>query len=466
MPALRWQPETGFQHETPLIEQALELGVSGFIIFGGPAAEVQALTSRLASSVERPLLLASDLERGAGQQFAGLQELPPARALGSLDDLDAVRRAGAATARDALSVGINWVFAPVADLDAEPDNPIVQTRAFGDDPAWAGACVAAWVEGCQGAGALACIKHFPGHGRTVTDSHAGLPLVTASRGELEDDLRPFRTGIRAGVAACMTAHVAFPALDPKRLPATVSPAILGMLRSELGFSGAVVSDALIMEGAFEGRTEADAYVEAIAAGVDLLLYPRNLGLASDALQEAQRSGALTPGRIEAALMRVSVLLEMQARLARTAATGDMPGVGTALADRLLATPPLRGTIPALRQPLNVTIIDDDLGGPYPASPGDWIIRALEDAGVAFGSGGSRIVIAYSEPRAWKERAGFGADAVARLREFAPSADLVVLFGHPRLSASIPGAAPILVGWHRQRLMQEAVARWFMPRVSR
>jgi hypothetical protein len=144
----------------------------------------------------------------------------------------------------------------------------------------------------------------------------------------------------------------------------------------------------------------------------------------------------------------------------------MPGVGTALADRLLATPPLRGTIPALRQPLNVTIIDDDLGGPYPASPGDWIIRALEDAGVAFGSGGSRIVIAYSEPRAWKERAGFGADAVARLREFAPSADLVVLFGHPRLSASIPGAAPILVGWHRQRLMQEAVARWFMPRVSR
>ncbi|HET7603141.1 MAG TPA: hypothetical protein VFK36_09020, partial [Gemmatimonadales bacterium] len=145
---------------------------------------------------------------------------------------------------------------------------------------------------------------------------------------------------------------------------------------------------------------------------------------------------------------------------------DLPGVGAALADRLLAAPPLRGVIPMLRQPLNVTIIDDDVGGPYPASPGDWIIRALEDAGVAFGSGGSRIVIAYSEPRAWKGRAGFGADAVARLREFAPSADLIVHFGHPRLAASIPGTAPILVGWHRQRLMQEAVARWFMPRVSR
>jgi beta-glucosidase len=471
MPALRWQKDTGFQHEAPLIDQALELGVSGFIIFGGPAAEVQALTSRLASSVERPLLLASDLERGAGQQFAGLQELPPPRALGSLSDLDAVRSAGAATARDALSVGINWVFAPVADLDSEPDNPIVQTRAFGDDPAWVGACVAAWVEGCQGAGALACVKHYPGHGRTVTDSHAGLPLVSAARNELEDDLRPFRAGVKAGVAACMTAHVAYPALDPRRLPATVSPAILGMLRSTLGFSGAVVSDALIMEGAFEGRAEADAYIEAVAAGVDLLLYPRSLGLASDALREAERNGALTPERIDAALARVAALVELQQQLAR-AGSGEalrddgVAGVGASLAGRLLAAAPLRGAIPVLRQPLNVTMVDDDQGGPYPASPGDWIMRALEDAGVAFGSGGSRIVIAYAEPRAWKGRAGFGGDAVARLREFAPSADLVVLFGHPRLAASIPGDAPILIGWHRQRLMQEAVARWLMPRVHR
>ncbi|HET8634834.1 MAG TPA: glycoside hydrolase family 3 N-terminal domain-containing protein [Gemmatimonadales bacterium] len=466
MPALRWQPESGFDHESPLIEQALALGVGGFIMFGGPAEDVQRLTSRLASRASRPLLLAADLERGAGQQFAGLQELPPPRALGFLDDLDAVRRAGATTAHDALSVGLNWVFAPVADLDAEPDNPIIQTRAFGDDPAWVGACVAAWVEGCQGAGALACVKHFPGHGRTVTDSHAGLPLVPATRAELEDDLRPFRAGIRAGVAACMTAHVSFPALDPRGLPATVSPDILGMLRSGLGFTGAVVSDALIMEGAFEGRAEANACVEAVAAGVDILLYPRNLGVACDALREAEQTGGLAPERIKAALTRVNALAELQQRLALAASSDRMLGVGTSLADRLLAAPPLRGIIPMLRQPLNVAIVDDDQGGPYPASPGDWIIRALEDAGVAFGSGGSRIVIAYAEPRAWKGRAGFGTDATARLREFAPSADLILLFGHPRLGASMPGNAPILVGWHRQRLMQEAVARWLMPRVRR
>ncbi|HEU4761623.1 MAG TPA: glycoside hydrolase family 3 N-terminal domain-containing protein, partial [Gemmatimonadales bacterium] len=117
MPALRWQRDTGFEHESSLIDQALDLGVAGFIIFGGPAEEVRRLTASLASRVSRPLLLAADLERGAGQQFAGLQELPPPRALGALSDLDAIRRAGEATARDALGVGINWLFAPVADLD-------------------------------------------------------------------------------------------------------------------------------------------------------------------------------------------------------------------------------------------------------------------------------------------------------------------------------------------------------------
>lgn len=466
MPALRWQRDTGFEHESPLVDQALELGVAGFIIFGGPAEEVRRLTAGLASRVSRPLLLAADLERGAGQQFAGLQELPPPRALGALSDLDAIRRAGEATARDALGVGINWIFAPVADLDTEPDNPIVQTRAFGDDPAWVGACVAAWVEGCQAAGALACVKHFPGHGRTVTDSHAGLPLVSATRADLEEDLRPFRAGIAAGVASCMTAHVAVPALDVERLPATVSPRILGTLRSELGFAGAIVSDALIMEGAFEGRTESAAYVQAVAAGVDVLLYPRDLGVAAAALGEGERTGTLTPARVSDALERIEALLARQGTFPASAIVQGTSGLGQELADRLLAAPPLRGTVPPLRQPLNVTLIDDDVGGPYPASPGNWIIRALEDEGVAFGSGGSSVVIAYAEPRAWKGRGGWGQESLARLGEAAPSADLILLFAHPRLAAAIPGRAPIVIAWHRQRLLQEAVARWIMPRVRR
>ncbi len=465
MPALRWSEETGFHHESARIEQALELGVGGFIIFGGPADQVGELVASLTTRSAVPLLFGADLERGAGQQFAGLHELPPPRALGSLSDLATVRAAAAATAREALGVGIRWIFAPVADLDAEPDNPIVQTRAFGDDPAWVGACVAAWVEGCQGAGALACVKHFPGHGRTVSDSHAGLPSVAADREQLQDDLQPFRAGIAAGVASCMTAHVSYPALDPSGKPATLSLPILAILREALGFAGAVVSDALIMDGAFESHDEASAYVAAVAAGVDVLLYPRNLSLAHASLTDALRSGTLSPARIAAALEQVDRLLSRPAPVA-SADDPDPATVSNELADRLLDAPLLRGALRPMVQALEITVVDDDLGGPYPASPSNWIIRALQDEGIAFGSGGSRVVLAYAEPRAWKGRAGFSPENLARLRESAPGADLVVLFGHPRLAESIPGEAPILVAWHRQRLMQEAVARWMINRVRR
>jgi hypothetical protein len=141
-------------------------------------------------------------------------------------------------------------------------------------------------------------------------------------------------------------------------------------------------------------------------------------------------------------------------------------LGDQLAARLLAAPLLRGATRPLRQPLEVALVDDDIGGPYEASPATWIIRELEDAGVAFGSGGSRVVLAYAEPRAWKGRAGFSAGNRAKLKEALPGAELVVLFGHPRLAEQIPGDAPILVAWHRQRLMQDAAARWLISRLKR
>ena len=243
---------------------------------------------------------------------------------------------------------------------------------------------------------------------------------------------------------------------------------LALLLGERAASGSVRPGAAktIVEGAFEGRTESAAYVQAVAAGVDVLLYPRDLGVAAAALGEGKRTGTLTPERVSDALERVEALLARQSTLPASATLQGTSGLGQELADRLLAAPPLRGTVPPLRQPLNVTLIDDDVGGPYPASPANWIIRALEDEGVAFGSGGSSVVIAYAEPRAWKGRGGWGQESLARLREAAPSADLILLFAHPRLAAAIPGRAPIVIAWHRQRLLQEAVARWLMPRVRR
>ncbi len=464
-PALRWREETGFAHELPLIESALRLGAGGFILFGGTAGAVVELTTRLRRDAGRPLLIAADLERGPGQQVSGLAELPPPRALASLGEPSVLRGAGVLTAVEALSVGINWILAPVVDLDIEPENPIVQTRAFGADPVEVGAAAAAWIVGCEAAGALACAKHFPGHGRTRSDSHDGVPAVTAEAALLrETDLVPFRAAVLAGVSSVMTAHVAYPALDPSGVAATFSSAILEILRGELGFSGLIVSDALMMAGASAGGSAADAALHAVRAGVDLLLYPTQPEVVAAALDRAAAGDTALGRRVEESLARYGRAL---AAVGNDTPPERPPPAGSALAvaDWLLAAPLLRGAAPTLRAPLELVVVVDDPGGAWPASPNTWLAEALRARGVALGPGGSRIVLAMAEPRASKGRAGFGPASIAALERALPGAELVLLFAHPRLLAQMPGAAPVLLAWHRQRLMQEAGARWLASRLG-
>ena len=463
-PALRWKVESGFSHQQDAIETALRYGAGGFILFGGTAEGVGELTDRLAREAGRPLLFASDLERGAGQQVAGLSELPPPRALASLHDPAVLRGAGILTAVEALSVGINWVLAPVADLDCEPDNPIVQTRAFGDEPGAVAAAATAWIVGCEAAGAMACAKHFPGHGRTRTDSHMGLPVVDAPADQMEADLLPFQAAIGAGVSSVMTAHVAYPALDPSGTPATFSKPILDILRHRFGFNGLIVSDALMMEGARGGRSQGEIGLAALHAGVDLLLYPDEPGVVAAALTAATQQDGGIARRIEEALARYEAALQ-------TAASEPRPerpppsGGAVATSDWLLSGPMLRGALPRLRPPLELVIVDDDLGTPWPVSPTSWVADALAARGVSLGPGGSRVVLAFAEPRASKGRSGFGPASSARLDQVVPGAALTVLFTHPRLLAELPGEGPVLHAWHRQRLMQDAVARWLAARIA-
>jgi beta-glucosidase len=466
LPALRARDDGGFGHEAGAIADALDVGVGGFIVFGGNAETVRRLSADLIRRAGRPLLIASDLERGAGQQVAGLTQFPPPAALASLDDAAVARWAGAVTAQEARAVGINWVFAPVADLDVLPDNPIVQTRAFGDDPARVATYVRSWIEGCQGAGALACAKHFPGHGRTTVDSHIALPVVETAAAVLrESDLVPFAVAVESGVASVMTAHVAYPCLDPSGLPATISRPIMSELRERLGFDGLVVTDALIMDGALVGRRESDAAVEAVQAGVDVLLYPKDPRRIRDALQQAMVSGTLPATRMEEALSRYDRAIATATAPTPPVTRGPFESAA-GLADALLGQGMLRGAPPALTGPLDLVVVDDDLGGPYPPGPSDWTARALGDELVARYEGGSRVVLVFSEPRAWKGRSGFGQAAQEALANHASGADLVVLFGHPRLLPEIPTDAPVLLAWHRQRLMQEAVARWLGRRIRR
>ncbi|MDQ3556325.1 MAG: beta-glucosidase, partial [Gemmatimonadota bacterium] len=309
-PALRPTVTEGFAVVRPAIEHGLELGVGGFVLFGGDAEAVRELTGELHRRSAHPLLIASDLERGAGQQFRGATPLPPAAALGSLGDPRISERAGELTAREARALGVNWIYAPVADVDLESRNPIIGTRAFGTEPEAVAAQVAAWTRGCARGGALSCVKHFPGHGRTVGDSHAERPTVAAGRQELEADLAPFRAGFAAGTDATMTAHVSYPALDPSGRPATLSRPILhGLLREELGFGGLVVTDALIMDGLTEDVSEAQAAVEALAAGCDALLYPGDTDVVMRELAAALEDGRVARSRVDDAVRRVGAAAE-------------------------------------------------------------------------------------------------------------------------------------------------------------
>lgn len=461
-PALRWR-RGSFKSERTKIEQALAAGVGGFILFGGTRAAVTALTGAVRDTAGRPLLLASDFERGPGQQVRGLTELPPPAALGYLNDLDATYACGQITGVEARAVGLNWIFAPVCDLDVEPKNPIVQTRSFGSDPTLVGSHAAAWLRGCQEHGVMACAKHYPGHGRTTTDSHEGLPIVEALGADVQRaDVAPFKAAVEAAVGSVMPAFVAYPRWDASGSAATFSPIILGHLRDALGFRGLIVTDAFIMGGATAAAPEGSAAATAIAAGCDMLLYPTDWAGVVHALE------GVPAARAEEALARYEKSIAGWG-------TGDGGQVDEAtlaehqkfadgLADRAVHL--VRGERPQLGKALTVTIVDDDVGGPYTIPPRDVFAKTLTGQRARFPRHPTpdtrHLILVYAEPRSWKGRADLGAASLARLKRLVPGASLVVLFAHPRLAAQIPGEVPVLCAWHGQALMQRAAARWVVP----
>jgi beta-glucosidase-like glycosyl hydrolase len=468
-PAIRWDATRGYEGERDAIEVALKLGVGGFILFGGPSEQVAVLSEHLHSKSRIPLLIGADLERGAGQQFAGQTAFPPLAAIASLEDVQAVRRSAALSAAEARELGINWIYAPDCDIDVEPNNPIIGTRSFGSDPERVGEYAAAWIDACQSEGVLACAKHFPGHGRTTADSHKELPRVDESAQTLrETDLVPFRRAIERGVASVMTAHVAFPALDPSGAPATLSREILtNLLRNELEFTGLVVTDALIMEAVLGGG-ESEAVVRALDAGCDCLLYPTNIIESVAAVQKAIDEKRLDGDKIHQSI-------ERRRRWARWAALSrdtnrigrDDSGWSSQLAEQVVHM--LRGKLPALRQPWNLVIVDDDLGGPYPAPSRDPLISALRTGGIdlvvngdAAVSTNATVIALFGDIRAWKGRPGYSSwskEAVRRAVERASSGDrLIIQFGHPRLAAELDVDAPILCAWGGEAVMQRAAAR--------
>jgi len=472
LPALRWEPSHGFDYLRDSIDDALELGVGGFLIRGGPRSEVASLVAELHSRSSIPLLLAADVERGAGQQFDGCICLPPLGALASFNDVDTMRRAARITARELKQMGLNWALAPVCDLDVEPGSAIVGTRSPGADASAAAPLVAEWIDACQAEGVLACAKHFPGHGQAAEDSHRTLPSVGAGAAQLwNDDIFPFRAAVDAGVASIMTAHVAYPTLDSSGLPATLSePILTTLLRHEMQFDGLIASDSLEMDGLLAAGTEFDVAVRAISAGCDVLLAPMDIDGVARALERAEQVGALSAERVRDAISRRDRWAVWARPVeARESTLDDIMWVRRT-ADRSVHL--VRGSLPRIGGAVELVELDEDAGGAWSVPSREHFGAALhtlevDATPVEHPSSNTRVpvlIAAYSDVIAWKGNSGFSSVTITHIERIIAAAReqrrdvLLVLFSHPRCAASMPFAPNVLCAWGGERPMQEAAAR--------
>lgn len=309
--------------------------VGGVLVFRSEVLPMALSANRWQELAKVPLLISSDLEMGMGMRFDETPWWSPNMAVAATGDVKWARLQGEATAVQARAIGVNWLFAPTSDVNNNPNNPVINVRSFGEDPATVAEFAKAFIEGAQSAGAMTCAKHFPGHGDTATDSHIGLPVVDVSRERLLNlELVPFRAAIAARVGGVMSAHIALPQIEPEQaalvrqlseheaastefrsltesnaarvtLPATLSPKIMtGLLREELKFNGVIVTDAMNMAGISARYTAADAAVRSIKAGVDLIEKSPDIDAAIAGVKAAVAKGEITEERINASVERL------------------------------------------------------------------------------------------------------------------------------------------------------------------
>ena len=306
--------------------------VGGLVFFQGDVYETAVLANRLQELSEVPLLIGSDFEWGAAMRVRRTTRFPEAMALGAAGDTLLASRMGKAVAAEARAIGVQQVYAPVADVNSDPDNPVINTRSFGEDPQRVADLAGAFASGLSSGGVLATAKHFPGHGGTQADSHIDLPVVGGTRERLDSvELLPFRALIRRGIGSVMVAHLAVPALEPRRsLPATLSAAIVsGLLEHDLGFSGLTVTDAMTMGAVVRTYGTDSAAVRAVEAGDDMLLMVEDEDRVVDAVAGAVRTGRISEERIDRSVKKI---LEVKRSLGLfEQRTVDLTGIPEAVA---------------------------------------------------------------------------------------------------------------------------------------
>jgi beta-glucosidase-like glycosyl hydrolase len=359
------------------VMKLIDAGIGGFIIFGGDFWEVRQTLPKLQARAKVPLLIASDMEKGAGQQFKGATVFPCQMAVAAATDLVSGDGLGLLSemlegmAFEARSSGVHAILGPVLDVNSNPHNPIINTRAFSDEPQVVSSLGEQYVKGLQGCPlpVMACGKHFPGHGEAGLDSHTTLPVIDKDRDSLEDeDMYPFRRSIMAGVEMVMTAHLKVPALDPN-LPASLSQVVTrGYLRNRSGFEGLIITDAMSMAALTGHYTPREAARLAIKAGADILLHPAEPFGFLDALYDLAKNKEITKEDVFAPASR---LMRAKARYCNPPKVTDKQarerldadaGVAQSVARRALTLVKAAGAFPALRdvkgKVLHIVLEDD------------------------------------------------------------------------------------------------------------
>ncbi len=308
--------------------------IGGIVLFGSPVYEAVHLTNRMQAAAKYPLLISADFEAGIGMRFEDTVNFPWNMAVAATGEPELARRQGEMTARESRALGVHHVFAPVVDVNNNPDNPVINVRSYGENPADVSRFAAAFINGLQSQGALGTAKHFPGHGDTAVDSHRGLPIIDLPRSRFDQiELVPFKNAVEAGVASVMVAHIALPQIDPTEirplekpiapvdaaegdeivsekafLPATLSPVVnTQILRKELGFKGLIVTDSMSMSGLTLYFHQDEAAVRAFLAGADMILKPADVDLAIRGLREAVKTGRIPEARLNESVIKILAL---------------------------------------------------------------------------------------------------------------------------------------------------------------
>jgi beta-N-acetylhexosaminidase len=289
------------------------VATDGPLLIESEPLEAAALTNRLQKDSKYPLLFAADFERGLSMRLVGATAFPAAMAFGAAGDKNLAWQFGRISAIESRAIGVQWNWFPIADVNSNPANPIIDTRSFGEDPMLVSEMVAAYIRGARSEGLLTTAKHFPGHGDTDTDSHLTLARVPASMDRLNSlELVPFRSAIAAGVDSVMVGHLIVPAVEPDpNLPASVSAHVIkDLLQGRLGFKGLVVTDGLDMAGlthVFQGseaEISSEAAVAAVEAGEDMVIIPGDLGGAYNGLLTAVKKGEISEARIDESVLKI------------------------------------------------------------------------------------------------------------------------------------------------------------------